>query len=126
MIPGISALWPLLLRGLKWLLELLLGWAGRKAREVPPPAPPPDPSTAAPSTPQVSGEPLKPVAVTGHDDTSAALAGVATQNIENAHANTVRNLNERATDLDSQDLDQLAASANNVYPVSSTNNQTGS
>jgi hypothetical protein len=66
------------------------------------------------------------VAVTGHDDTSAALAGVATQNIENAHANTTRALNERAAALDTQDLDQLAASANKVYPVSSTNNQTGS
>jgi hypothetical protein len=120
MISALSALWPLLLKLLRWGFDLVLRVAGRKAREAAAPTAPTEPPVEPPATPPTSPtEPAKPVAVTAHDDTSAALAGAAVQSVEGAHANTTRALSDKATAIDAQDLDELAASANNVYQISS-------
>lgn len=126
MIPVGSLVWPLVLKALKWLFDLLFGWAARKAREPSPPETPPiaPPSEPPPGSAQPA-EPAKPVVVTGHDATSAALAGAAQQSIEEAHATKTANLASRGAEIDASNTAQLAESVNNVYQVPSTSNPKG-
>jgi hypothetical protein len=123
MIPVGSLVWPLILKALKWLFDLLFGWAARKAREPSPPqAPPIEPAATGGN----STTPVQPVVVTEHDATSAALAGAAQQGIEEAHANKMADLASKDAAIDASNSAQLAESVNNVYQVPSTSNPKGS
>ena len=133
MISAISALWPLLLRALKWAFDLLLGWAVAKSREPTPPEAPPTVPVNPPETPSAPtttnnppSEPQQPVLVTSHDDTSAAVAGLAVQNINDAHEAQTQAISAQAAAIDAQSADELASTINNVYQVPSTNKPSGS
>ena len=130
MIPAGSLIWPFVLRALKWVFNLLLGWAVSKSREPTQPTPPAQPPIDPPTQPENNGtipaEPVKPVVVTAHDTTSAELAGVAAQSINQAHVTTTAALAAREAAVNAQDLDELAVTVNNVYQVTSTNKPSGS
>ena len=125
MIPAGSLIWPVVLKALRWAFDLLFGWATKKAREPStpqePPILPPEP-IVTPTNPSTSEAPVQPVVVTAHDQSSAALAGVAVQGVEAAHSDATAAATARAAVIDGQSGDQLAETVNNVYQVPSTHN----
>lgn len=132
MIPAGSLIWPLVLKAVKWLFEVLFGWMSRKARETspspePPVVPPPiitPPENTGTNVGGAAPQP-QPVVVVENDKTSAVLASAAVQQVETTHAAQTAAAAASGAAIDQMTAGQLAENVNNVYPMPSTNQPKG-